>query len=131
MGSDKRFILGLIERWHLITATLLIAYAIFLSCYAYDLNSVSDLTQALFFSIVGAGVILKKKIAVLIYKILLWGGVALLLIAMTNPHVIVESHIESYSLIRYYCFCTLAIAACSGVLTLIVLGQRREERNRR
>jgi hypothetical protein len=129
MGCDKGFILGVMERWNLIAAAPLIACAVFLACYACDF--VSGLALALFLSIVGAGVVLKRKVAILIYKLILWSYIVLCLTQVTNPYVIAESHIESYSLTGFYCFCALVIGAGSAVLILIAWGQKRETRNRR
>jgi hypothetical protein len=130
MGNDKGFILGVMERWNLIAATLLIAYAFFwASSYQYDF--IGGLTPALLLLIVGAGVVLKRKIAILVYKILLWGFLVILPCGVINPFLIMDSRVEHFSLTRVYCFSALAFAACSALLMLIAWGQKREKRDGR
>ena len=85
------------------------------------------LALALFLSIVGVGVVLRRKMAILAYKVVLWVAIGLLLSVITNPHVVIESRIESFSLSQFYCISALALAACSSVQALIVVGEKLDK----
>jgi hypothetical protein len=127
MASYRGFTLGLLQRWNLISAMLLIVHAISLLYHAYDLRSVVDLSLALFLLIVGAGVILRNKIAILLLKIFLGGSIVILLSGMINPFLISEA---KHDLAHFYSSTALAIVVCSAVLALIILGERREQLRR-
>jgi len=121
MSSDKGFRLSLLARWNLISAILLIAYAVLLLCYTNYLHSVGGLTFSVFLLLVGVGVVFKRKIAILVFKVLLGVFLVLLLAGMINPFVIEEAKDD---LTRYYFLSTVAIVVCGAVLALTVLGEK-------